>query len=51
MDPYSSNIVYESNQNLKMEEDDGRKNNPEEIIQAFKKFLKEFQLGNTYTYR
>jgi hypothetical protein len=51
MDPYSAASVYDTNQNLKMEEDDDKKMSPEDTIKAFKKFLKEFQLGNTYEYR
>lgn len=50
MDPYREQVVYDSNQYLKMEEDE-KKFTPEDTIKAFTKFIKEFQLGNSYAYR
>lgn len=50
MDTYGAHTVYDSNQMLRSEEDD-RTFKPEETIRAFTKFLKEFQLNNTYVYR
>jgi hypothetical protein len=52
IDPYGAHTIYDTNQNLRMEEDeDDRKFAPEEVIKAFVKFVKEFQLGSTFTYR
>ncbi len=50
MDTYGSYRIYESNQNLGMEEEN-KKFIPDEIMRSFTKFLKEFQVGNTYVYR
>ena len=50
MDAYGSYMIYNTNQNLRMEEEE-RKFVPEETIRAFTKFIKEFQLGSTYVYR
>jgi hypothetical protein len=51
MDAYSSQAIYESNQYLKMDEEEEKIFSREETIKAFTKFIKEFQLGNTYVYR
>ncbi len=51
MDAYTSHKVHESNQYLKMEEVEDNLSSGEETIKAFTKFLKEFQIGNTYVYR
>jgi len=51
MDPYGASVVFESNQNLKMDDADENKASPEETIRAFEKFIKEFQFRNTYVYR
>jgi hypothetical protein len=50
MDPYGAQIVYDTFQNLKMEEDE-KKFTPEEITKSFIKFIKEYQLGHIYKYR
>ncbi len=50
MDTYGAHTVYDSNQMLKSGEDE-RSFKPEEIIRTFTKFLKEFQINNTYVYR
>jgi hypothetical protein len=50
MDPYASHVIYNANQNLRMEEEE-RKYNPEEVIRSFTKFIKEYQLGNSFIYR
>jgi hypothetical protein len=51
MDAYGTSMIYDSNQNLRMEENDDKKFNPEEVIRTFTKFLKEFQINNSFVYR
>ena len=50
MDAYGTTMIYDSNQNLRIEEEE-KKFNPEEVIRDFTKFLKEFQVGNSFIYR
>ena len=42
MDPYGSHVIYDSNQNLRMDEEE-KKFVPDDVIRSFVKFLKEFQ--------
>jgi hypothetical protein len=51
MDPYGTNTIYNSNQMLKVAEENETKFAPEIVIKAFIKFIKEYQLNNTYIYR
>lgn len=51
MDPYASQVVFHTNQNLIMEDDKIPRLSKDETIKAFKHFIKEHQVGSTYVYR
>jgi hypothetical protein len=51
MDPYSSSIIYHTNQNLSLEDEKIPKMTKEEVIKTFKAFIREHQYGNIYIYR
>jgi hypothetical protein len=51
MDSYEPNRIYNAPQNLAMEDERVPRMTPDEIIKAFRLFIKDFQVGNTYIYR
>jgi hypothetical protein len=51
MDPYSTSVVYHTNQNLIVEDDKYPRMTKEEVIKTFKHFVREHQYGTIYTYR
>jgi hypothetical protein len=51
MDSYESNRIYNAPQNLAMEDERLPRMTPDEIIKAFKHFIREHQVGNTFIYR
>jgi hypothetical protein len=51
MDPYESKRIYYTPQNLQMDDERVPKMTIDEVIRAFKLFVREHQVGNSYIYR
>ncbi len=51
MDSYEQNRVYYAPQNLQMDDERVPNMTKDDVIRAFKLFVREHQVGNTYIYR
>jgi hypothetical protein len=51
MDTYETNRIYYAPQNLQMDDERIPNMTKDEVIRAFKLFVREHQVGNSYIYR